>query len=57
MVFDALSNAVYRVSLNGPGAELEGVHPPRPGAFGAKHRAGPARVKWLRIWLQAVAEV
>ena len=25
MLFDALSNAAYRVSLRGPGAELEGV--------------------------------
>ena len=25
MIFDALSNAAYRVSLRGPGAELEGA--------------------------------
>ena len=24
MIFDALSNAAYRVSLRGPGAEIEG---------------------------------
>ena len=24
MIFDALSNAAYRVSLSGPGAEIEG---------------------------------
>ena len=40
MNFDALPNAAYRVSLHGPGAELQGVfkHPPRPGAFGAEQR-------------------
>ena len=26
MMFDALSNAAYRMSLRGPGAELEGVY-------------------------------
>ena len=25
MIFDALLNAAYRVSLRGPGAEIEGV--------------------------------
>ena len=25
MIFDALSNAAHRVSLRGPGAEIEGV--------------------------------
>ena len=43
MIFDALSNAAYRVSLRGPGAEIEGgsqqQHPPPAG--GGKSR-GPA---------------
>ena len=44
MIFGALSNAAYCVSLHGPGAEL-GVgevfkHPPRPGVFGAEQRPG-----------------
>ena len=33
MIFDALSNAAYRVSLRGPGAEIEGGvlnNPPPP---------------------------
>ena len=40
MIFDVLSNAAYRVSLGGPGAEIEGgsQHPP---AGGGKSR-GPA---------------
>ena len=45
MIFDELSNAACRLSLGGPGAELEGggvfKHPPpRPGAGGAEHRPG-----------------
>ena len=41
MISDALSNAAYRVSLRGPGAELDGVFKhPRPGAFGAEHWPG-----------------
>ena len=42
MIFGALSNAAYRVSLYGPKSELgEGVlKHPRPGAFGAEHRPG-----------------
>ena len=45
MICAALSNAAYRVSLHGPGAELKGsvqTHP-RPGAlgaFGAQQRSG-----------------
>ena len=42
MIVDALSNAAYRVSLYGPGAELEGRGsntPLRPGVFGAEQRA------------------
>ena len=42
MIFDALSNAAYRVSLRGQEAELD-PPPLRPGAVGAEHR--PARVK------------
>ena len=38
MIFGALSNAAYRVSLHGPGAELDGG-----GVF--KHPRGQARVK------------
>ena len=30
MIFDALSHAAYRVSLRGPGVELEGVSTPPP---------------------------
>ena len=30
MIFDALSNAAYRVSLRGPGAEIDGVSQPPP---------------------------
>ena len=30
MIFYALSNAAYRVSINSPGAELEGVFKPPP---------------------------
>ena len=42
MIFHALLNAAYRMSLHGPGAELEGVgaQTPRPVAFGAEHRPG-----------------
>ena len=37
MIFDALLNATYCVSLHGPGAGLEkGVQTPQPGAFGAE---------------------
>ena len=40
MIFDALSNAAYHLSLRGPGAEIEGgSHPPSSG--GGKSR-GPA---------------
>ena len=40
-MFDVLSNAAYRVSLHGPGTELEGVFKhPWLGAFGAEHRHG-----------------
>ena len=39
MIFYALSNAAYCVSLCGLGAELEGVlKHPRSGAIGAEHR-------------------
>ena len=40
MIFGALSNAAYRVSLCGPGAEIEGGSQPPP-AGGGKSR-GPA---------------
>ena len=39
MIFDALWNTAYRVSLRGPAAELEGGSPPPAG--GGKSR-GPA---------------
>ena len=41
-ILDALSNAAYRVSLRGPGAELHrrGINHPRPGAGGAQRRPG-----------------
>ena len=41
MIFDALSNAAYRVSLRGPGAEIEGGLLNNPPAGGGKSR-GPA---------------
>ena len=41
MIFDALSNAAYRVSLRGPGAEIEGGLNTPPPAGGGKSR-GPA---------------
>ena len=41
MIFDALSNAAYRVSLRGPGAEIEGGVSTTPPAGGGKSR-GPA---------------
>ena len=45
MIFDALSNAAYRVSLRGPGAEIEGgfstTTTTTPPAGGGKSR-GPA---------------
>ena len=46
IIFDALLNAAYRVSLRCPGVELEGkgVQTPRPGVFGAEHRHGAGRV-------------
>ena len=40
MISDALSNAAYRVSLRGPGAEIEGGSQ-QPPAGGGKSR-GPA---------------
>ena len=40
MIFDELSNAACRLSLGGPGAELEG------GVF--KHPPPPARRRWRR---------
>ena len=40
MIFDALSNAAYHVSLHGPGAEIE-VGSQQPPAGGGKSR-GPA---------------
>ena len=49
MIFYALSNAAYCVSLHGPGVELEAgcsntfPSPPRPGAFGAEHRPGQVK--------------
>ena len=41
MIFDALSNAAYRVSPRGPGAEIGGGSQPPPPADGGKSR-GPA---------------
>ena len=41
MIFDALSNAAYRVSLRGAGAEIEGGLNTPPPAGGGKSR-GPA---------------
>ena len=45
MIFDDLSNAACRLSLGGPGAELEGrgVQPPGPARVAPS--TGPARVK------------
>ena len=46
MIFDELSNAACRLSLGGPGAELEGgvfKHPP-PGPARVAPSTGPARV-------------
>ena len=42
VLFYALLNAAYRVSLHGPGAELEGGGSitARPDAFGAEQRLG-----------------
>ena len=42
LFFYALSNVASRMSLNGPGAKLEGggSNTPRPGAFGAEERPG-----------------
>ena len=39
MIFDALSNAAYRVPLHDTGVELQGgvQSNTRPGAFGAEH--------------------
>ena len=45
MFFDALSNAVYRVSLHGPWAELDGGVQTPPGPARSAPSSGPARVK------------
>ena len=42
MIFDALSNAAYRVSLRGPGAELDGGVQTSP-AGGRSNTHRPAR--------------
>ena len=44
MIFDALSNAAYRVSLRGPGIEIEGgVSTTPPPAGGGKSRSPAGR--------------
>ena len=44
MIFDALSNAVYRMSLHGPGAELDGGGVfKHPFARRVRHRAAARR--------------
>ena len=40
IIFDALSNAAYCVSLRGPGAELDQTPPSPPGAEVAEHQPG-----------------
>ena len=60
MIFDALSNAVYRVSLHGRWAELDGggVQTPPPGPARSAPSSGPARVKIYllgRKWYCAVS--
>ena len=48
MIFDALSNAAYRVSLHDPWAELDGggcSNTPPPGPARSAPSSGPARVK------------
>ena len=54
MIFDALSNAAYRVSLRGPGAEIEGGSQPPPPAGGGKSRGPAGRgltfVVFYQIW-------
>ena len=42
MIFDALSNAAYRVSLRGPGAEIEGGFSTTPPPAGGGKSRGPA---------------
>ena len=42
MIFDALSNAAYRVSLRGPGAEIEGGSQQPPPPVGGGKSRGPA---------------
>ena len=47
LIFDALSNAAYPVSLRGPGAELEGgvfKHPPPPSRAWKSRSPSGARV-------------
>ena len=45
MIFDTLSNAAYRVSLYGPGAEIEGQQ-----AIAFPRRAGPLNLPpWWKI--------
>ena len=45
MFFDALSNAACRLSLRGPGTELEGGGQTLPGPARLAPSSGPARVK------------
>ena len=46
MIFDALSNAAYRVSLRGPGAEIErGLNTPPPQQVVENLEPSRARVK------------
>ena len=42
MIFDALSNAAYRVSLRGPGAEIEWGFQQQPRPAGGGKSRGPA---------------
>ena len=42
MIFGALSNAAYRVSLHGPGAEIEGGGSQEPPPSGGGKSRGPS---------------
>ena len=49
MIFDALSNAAYRVSLHGPGAELERGCSNTPNPARSAPSTVPARVNFAVI--------
>ena len=54
MIFDALSNAAYRVSLRDPGAEIEGGFSTPP-AGGGKSRGPAGRgLKLLDLFMHSV---